>query len=83
MRNDLPWLLLLLLSAIIYASFLFGAIDEILTLVAYCGRTCLYPYPIGPALDFYRAEEVADIMVVLSTMGIVISFYEIAETNRK
>ncbi len=52
--------------------------DELLTLAQYCGRLCLYPYPVGPPLSIYLASEVSFMMVmggvaimILSLVGMV------------
>jgi hypothetical protein len=50
-------------------------IDEILTLVMYCGRTCQYPYPFLGPFSPYDAEIIADVMILL---GFALVVYGVA-----
>lgn len=46
--------------------------DELLTLARYCGRDCLYPYPLIGTFSQYDAESIADAMIILGALMITV-----------
>jgi hypothetical protein len=70
-----------------FVSFLAGGLvfsglwlfDEILTEAMYCGRNCLYPFPLIGSFTLYGAEGIAWLMIIggiLLLMGLFVKTKE-------